>query len=318
MTASFAVYASQFLNRQQRPTSSGSSSSQRLFYSFTTDNGSHAENMSHSHRSIELDDEDDPHFSHGSNYTAQREREPPDENDPYLRLDEDELPLSHMTRSDAGSMPLIASESRLGAGLMQGWLAHQGPTSYHISAPRRSDSSSESDTQLPPTYPVSSPTFSSRPAQGESNPLTESLLPRDGISRPIDVFSLPDPRMRQQGRVVIKDKFWTVVWQGSMAACMFGAFIILFTTSTSNGKTHGAVLPYTTLLHTIPLVTILILSSAIVCYSHLLLLKVFVKPVVFFTSVFIPLTLFISAIWAFIGSFMWEEGNDPTWGGTIG
>jgi hypothetical protein len=36
------------------------------------------------------------------------------------------------------------------------------------------------------------------------------------------------------------------------------------------------------------------------------------------TEVFIPSTLLISAMWAFIGSFMWEEGVEPTWGESVG
>jgi hypothetical protein len=43
-----------------------------------------------------------------------------------------------------------------------------------------------------------------------------------------------------------------------------------------------------------------------------------VRPVMAATSVFIPATLFLSAVWAFIGSFMWEAGQEPTWGETVG
>jgi hypothetical protein len=35
------------------------------------------------------------------------------------------------------------------------------------------------------------------------------------------------------------------------------------------------------------------------------------------TSVFIPVTLLISSIWAFIGSFMYDT-DEPTWGETVG
>ncbi|KAF8958031.1 hypothetical protein BDZ97DRAFT_1843704, partial [Flammula alnicola] len=34
------------------------------------------------------------------------------------------------------------------------------------------------------------------------------------------------------------------------------------------------------------------------------------------TSVFVPATLFISAIWAFVGSFMWDGDTVPTCGET--
>jgi len=38
------------------------------------------------------------------------------------------------------------------------------------------------------------------------------------------------------------------------------------------------------------------------------------------TSVFVPATLFISAVWAFAGSFIWdaEVEEPPTWGETVG
>ncbi|KAL0562926.1 hypothetical protein V5O48_019152, partial [Marasmius crinis-equi] len=42
------------------------------------------------------------------------------------------------------------------------------------------------------------------------------------------------------------------------------------------------------------------------------------KPVMVATSVFVPATLFISFVWAFVGSFMWDEGKEVTWGETVG
>jgi len=77
-------------------------------------------------------------------------------------------------------------------------------------------------------------------------------------------------------------------------------------------------LPYLTLLHTVPLLVILTFVSAAVAYAHIFLLRIFVKPVMVVTSVFIPVTLFISAVWAFVGSFMWDADQEPTWGETVG
>lgn len=77
-------------------------------------------------------------------------------------------------------------------------------------------------------------------------------------------------------------------------------------------------LPYLTLLHTVPLLTILTFVSAAVAYVHIFLLRMFVKPVMVITSVFIPVTLFISAVWAFVGSFMWDGDQQPTWGESVG
>lgn len=327
MTASFAAYASQFLNRQQQhPGSSISSTSQPLFYSFTTDNGSQtALDMSHAHD--DLDDEDDPHLGRSSELLARFKSSLPsvdDDDDPYLRLDEDERPLSQTTRFNADSVPLIESERIEDSDSdeppqAQGWLAHQAPMSYRVPPSPPSDSSSDPGSPPADLFATPARVVPTVTNPQLSNPLTDSLLPRDGISRPMDVFSLPDPRIHSRGRVVCKDASWTMVWLGSVAACIVGSFIILFTTSSNPKGSHpGAVLPYTTLLHSIPLITILILLSAVVSYAHIMLLRVFVKPVIIATSIFIPTALFISALWAFIGSFMWEDGTEPTWGETIG
>ncbi|KAJ3486007.1 hypothetical protein NLJ89_g11850 [Agrocybe chaxingu] len=77
-------------------------------------------------------------------------------------------------------------------------------------------------------------------------------------------------------------------------------------------------LPYTVLLRTVPMLIILTFLSAGAAYVHVYLLRVFVKPVMIATSVFIPATLFISAVWAFVGSFMWDGDTVPTWGETVG
>ena len=96
MAASFAAYASQFLNRQQTGASS-LSSSQPLFYSFSTDNGSHAG----SPHQPDLDDLDDPHLrsSNVSRSALRSGRDvPEDEEDPYLRLDEEDPGVSYRLR----------------------------------------------------------------------------------------------------------------------------------------------------------------------------------------------------------------------------
>lgn len=318
MTASFAAYASQFLNRQPSASTASSSSQNPLFFSFTTDDGSRAGDMAHAHEAI--DDDEDPHLRHSSEFMSRNYDAEGDEDDPYLRLDEDDPSLTRTTTYNAESLPLIESGHHSFAGEpMQGWLAHQGPMSIHPQSPPHSDSSS--DSAVPPldlleaaTQPTPPPPPRTRP----SFPLTESLLPRDGVTRPVDVFSLPDPRRHHRGRDTHKDSIWTALWLGSFTACVVGSFIILFTTASPRGTPRGTVLPYVTLLHTIPLLTILTFLSAVVSYGHIMLLRIFVKPVIFATSVFIPATLFVSAIWAFVGSFMWEEGSEPTWGETVG
>ncbi|KAI0647476.1 plasma-membrane choline transporter-domain-containing protein [Trametes meyenii] len=320
MAASFAAYASQFLNRQQGAASS-LSSSQPLFYSFSTDNGSHAGNA----HEADLDDIDDPHLraSSMSRTTVRREPQPPqhqeEEEDPYLRLDEDEPGVS---RQEAASVPLLGVSEGDGS---KGWLAHASP----LRSPSPSPSNSSADSSNPPPdilhprppsphsaqRPYSPPHPPPPPRTAVSLSLTESLLPRDGRTRPVDVFSLPDPRYVPRNRRKFNDSAWTTTWLAGVSICLLGSILVLFLTHASPNRRKT---PYFTLLHTVPLLTILTFLSAAVCYVHIFLLRVFVKPVMVATSVFIPATLLISAVWAFVGSFMWDGDQEPTWGETVG
>lgn len=317
MAASFAAYASQFLNRQQNPDAS-LASSQPLFFSFTSDGGSRAGNP----HDADLDDLDDPHLRASEHMSRQTVRdayisEEEENEDPYLRLDEEEAGISRHPRRS--TRLLDVSEP----GGSKGWLAHASP----LRSPTPSNSSI--DSQSPPPRILSPPLSPPPPPPRYSQPpppppprtqaalsLTESLLPRDGHTRPIDVFSLPDPRYVPRGRRKYNDSIWTAVWCTGIGICYFCSLLTLFLTHKPSRRTR--VLPYTTLLHTVPLVTILIVLSAIVAYVHILLLRIFVKPVMVATSVFIPATLFISAVWAFVGSFMWDGDQEPTWGETVG
>ncbi|KAH9843102.1 plasma-membrane choline transporter-domain-containing protein [Rhodofomes roseus] len=318
MATSFAAYASQLLNRPQAGTSS-LSSSQPLFYSFSTENGSRAGNPEDADLD-DLDDLDDPHLNAMSRDTmrGQRSRVDEEDEDPYLRLDEEE---AGMSRHQAQSVPLLGVSQDDGA---KGWLAHASP----LRSPSPSPSSSSVDSGHPP--PDIMAATSRPPIRTERVPpplpppraevalsLTESLLPRDGRTRPLDVFSLPDPRFVPKSRRKYNDSSWTAAWCASVGTCLFFSILVLFLTRQPDNR-HRVILPYVTLLHTVPLLTILIFTSACVAYAHVLLLRIFVKPVMIATSVFIPATLFISAIWAFVGSFMWDGNQEPTWGETVG
>ena len=82
MATSFAAYASQYLNRNHAE-SAMSSSSQPMFFSFTTNDGSQGGH------DTDLDDLDDPHLR-GSESELRTPRIEDEDEDPYLRLDEDE------------------------------------------------------------------------------------------------------------------------------------------------------------------------------------------------------------------------------------
>jgi hypothetical protein len=298
-----------------------------MFYSFTTDASDEAGH--HSRRN--LDDSEDPHLRGGS--TSGSHLRDIDDEDPYLHPDEedsdsDEMPpgasrSSHML--DPYRRSLLSSK-RLSerADSPPGWLAHQAhPMRFSRSpSPARSDST---DSEPPPGLFGPPPTRHARPTsppkrnahQAVSLSMTESLLPRDGRTRPLDVFSLPDPIHVPRRRRKYHDSIWTSTWLGAVTVCVFFCILLLFTTRRET-KPKGATLPYTTLLHTVPLITILTFVSAAVAYTHVLLLRIFVGPVMIATSVFVPATLFISAVWAFVGSFMWDRDTEPTWGESTG
>lgn len=327
MAKSFAQYASQFLLQQPE---SSLSSSQPLFFSFTTDEGSRAG----SDHNSELDDLDDPHLraSHMGGMSSRgdhRSRIHEIEEDPYLRLDEEDMPPG-ASRHASQSIPLMASDYGRAESqeFPKGWLAHQAspPRRLRVSSPSPSRSSLDSPGPIAgPSHRPIQPSLRSqspppppppRTREPVSLSLTESLLPRDGTSRPIDVFSLPDPRHISRARRKFNDSHWTILWCTGVTICFFFSVLLMFIARLPN-KIRGP-LPYLTLLHTVPLLTILTFVSAAVAYAHIFLLRIFVKPAMVVTSVFIPVTLFISAVWAFVGSFMWDGDQEPTWGETVG
>ncbi|KAJ8092521.1 hypothetical protein PM082_023774 [Marasmius tenuissimus] len=364
---SFAVYASQFINRQNGNNGESSmTSSQPMFFSFTTDNSEEEASRTDrgrrgagdagrgsmfgsgwwgADRSTVHDkgrrgrgrgrgrgepvdfnelDENDPHLIQDSDEEDVEDvgrrggrhagnGRGGDEEDPYLRLDEEETIRRPRSQSRSPSP-------------QGGWLAHQGRLSSSSSSTSSSDSDDE---EPPPDILVQRPGPHGRPhppprtnRDPVSLSLTESLLPRDGVTRPIDVFSLPDPRFTSRNRRKFQDSIWTALWLTGVSVCLVASIVLLFATSAKeashNDRKQKKLLPYTTLLRTVPLLTILTFAAAIVSYVHVLLLRVFMKPVMVVTSVFVPATLFISFLWAFVGSFMWEEGKEVTWGETVG
>ncbi|KAG2067536.1 hypothetical protein BDR04DRAFT_1104968 [Suillus decipiens] len=327
MAKSFAQYASQFLTQQHNAASS-LSSSQPLFFSFTTDEGSRAGDD----HDTDVDDVDDPHLreSRLSSRNFRSRAHDIDDEDPYLRLDEgDDLPGTSHHASQ--SIPLMASDygQAESQDYPKGWLAHQASPPRRIRSPSPSLSPSSLGSpgptiESPRLTPNRSarhqppPPPPSRAREPVSLSLTESLLPRDGTTRPIDVFSLPDPRHITRSRRKFNDSHWTILWCTGVSACIFFSILLLFFGTTRKEDGRRVSLPYTTLLHTVPLLTILTFLSALVAYVHVFLLRIFVRPVMIATSVFIPATLFISAIWAFVGSFMWDGDQEPTWGETVG
>lgn len=290
----FAAYASQYLTKHSSDTVS---SSQPLFFSFTTDDAD-----GHRHHEMDLDDMDDPHLqdegdTEGESIHGHLNEQ---DDDPYLKLDE--------------SPP--------------GWLAHLSHSPRPAQSRTRSSSPSSSASDAPPPELLSARTKppkqpkppSQRSARGRArspspgpNQLTDSLLPRAGL----DAFSLPDPRHSRGRRRHHNDALWTSLWLASASGAVVLCIVLLLSTRRPKGF-PAAFLPYAILLRTVPVLTLLTLLSAGAAYAHVWLLRVFAGPVMWGTSVFVPATLAVSAVWAFVGSFMWEEGVEPTWGETVG
>ncbi|KZV81318.1 hypothetical protein EXIGLDRAFT_731424 [Exidia glandulosa HHB12029] len=278
--APFSQYASKFLNASfAQPAASSMTTSQPLFYSFTDQ--SERDDMAESR---DLDDDDDPHLRRSSKATL-------DQSQGY-DIDDDIL---NPFQDDA---PLIPSEPRP----QSGWLAHV----HRPASPAQSMASSSSDSRS-----IEGPPDDFFADAHTRTNLRESLLPRDGISR--SVFSLPDPR-----RVPLRkynDPAWTVLYCTSLSAVLVGSIVVFFVTRPN--PSHDGPFPYATLKHTVPLLTILTLSSALASYAHVFLLRLAVRPVLLATAIFIPCALFFAAVWAFAGSFVWD-GSEGTWGETVG
>ncbi|KAI6164082.1 plasma-membrane choline transporter-domain-containing protein [Pisolithus thermaeus] len=344
MAKSFAQYASEFLMQQQPNPESSLSSSRPLFFSFTTDDDGSRNGSDDDHDTADLDD---PHLREsrasrmsgrgtGGGRTSMRKARADidEEEDPYLRLDqdedEDEMPPG-ASRHGPQSVRLMASDygQAESQDFPKGWLAHQASPPRRAPRSPSPSPSSRSSLESPGSLAMLGQPSMARhqrlqtpppppPRQSEeplSLSLTQSLLPRDGTTRPLDVFSLPDPK-RSLPRRKFNDVSWTIVWCTGVSICLFFSALLLFL-GRKPGKSKGPV-PYITLLHTVPLLTILTFLSAAVAYLHIFLLRIFVRPVMVATSVFIPATLFVSAIWAFAGSFMWDSDQEPTWGETVG
>lgn len=151
--------------------------------------------------------------------------------------------------------------------------------------------------------------------------LTEELLPRDGVER--SVFSLPDPAHTPYRKY--NDPIWTALWCTSLLFSFIGSIVIIFFTESHplapkpKIPGHKLTTPFSTLTHTIPLLTLVVVLSSVCGYLYLLLLRYFVKPVLTATALAAPLALLFAAVWAFGGSFMWDgDGVGETWGETVG
>ncbi|KZT43990.1 hypothetical protein SISSUDRAFT_1057005 [Sistotremastrum suecicum HHB10207 ss-3] len=310
----FALYASNFLNKSlvAPSDSSDNESHPPLFFSFT-DAGSSRDRVEQLDPD-ELDDEydtrgrpvlrgDSGHYQGPSRSSAHV-----DDDDPYLQLDDEdeERPTSS---SHLLSISLTETEPDIPFAPPP---RSPSPPRRHSPSPSPSSSPSES-TESPPDSPhsisIQSPLPQSPPPT--RNGLTESLLPRDGVKR--SVFSLPDSRRIPYHKY--NDFAWIALWCTSLICCAI-AFIVVLAVTYVPSESPGSI-PYSTLLHAVPLFTIISFISAALSYMHLILLRFAVRPVLMATAILIPFTMAASAIWAFSGSFIWD-GRESTWGETIG
>src|SRR5260221_1983919 len=261
MAASFAAYASQYLTRQQNAASTLSDSSHPMFFSFTTDDGSR--NFGHN---TDVDDLDDPHLRDSAALS-----ETVDDQDPYLRLDEDQHLGAHGHQrrlEQQQSAPLLTRSPSPES--PPGWLANLARSPRKSPSPVRSSSSSD-DSSPPADLLVAAPPIAlpaartsapipPPPRTGHSLSLTDSLLPRDGFNRPVDVFSLPDPRHTLRKRRKHHESIWISLWLAFVTICVLFSIVLLFTTRRPE-EVPSVMLPYTVLLRTVPTLIILTVLS---------------------------------------------------------
>ncbi|KAG8903441.1 hypothetical protein FRB99_003263 [Tulasnella sp. 403] len=272
------------------------------------------------------DDADQDPFRAGPStsyhHKAQPVKKPSD--DPYL--DDADLEEELGVHPGVDSIPLIASGARSPvrtvAAPAPGWLAHfstsRQPSKLHVqdhsplSSPASSPSSPSSNRSSESSEP---PPFLPR---GHTPPptrttLSESLLPRDGISR--SLFSLPDPRRIPRRKY--NDSPWTVLWCTAILVCGVASIFVLFI-PVSPSLPEKSPSPYSTITRAIPLLTFIVLLSSVISYAHLVLLRYAVRPVLIATGLAVPFCLFIGSAWSFAGSFFTEDGAQPTWGESVG
>ncbi|KAJ7512663.1 hypothetical protein B0H11DRAFT_3010 [Mycena galericulata] len=287
LSMSFANYASQFITRPQASSStadpsSSRSGSQPLFFSFTTDEAS-----------VHIDDEADPHFQKYDSAELQREGE--DEEDPYLRLDDEDNQGEYSRNQN--QYPDMEEEAGEGVG----WLAHQrspspaytlSPPQVHKAMPSNPWSHSSPSNHSSPVPPPPQP-------QSLSLALSQSLLPRTGPDA--HAFHLPAPHSQSsRGRTGRRKPQPNA---RAAAAFLFMYTILCVLSLLSLVLPSATERPPPAILHTIPLVTFLTILSALLSYIHLALLRAFLRPVLLLSALAPPLALFLSAVLAFAGSF---------------
>ena len=295
----FSTLASKFLNQSLLPSVS-ITTNEPLFYSMAE--GSH-----------EGDDEDDPHL--------RRSRGPGQEYDPFNL---DDIPDDE--REDIGGLDVSLGDAQdsLPLLLQSNWRQAPRQPQRQPKSPSPESSLSPSDNSLPLGLDMFE---DDRPPPRGT--LTESLLPRNPDA-PF-VFSLPVP-----GRIPRRkynDVAWANLWYASVAICAVGFILTLFLTHVSRytgvffcsgylsslkkPRSSPGPLLYTTLTHTVPLITIFTVIAALASYLIIALLRVAVKPVLMGTSVAVPVIMIIAAAWAFAGSFAWT-GKEGGWAETVG
>ncbi|KAJ6588831.1 hypothetical protein B0H19DRAFT_1101385 [Mycena capillaripes] len=284
---SFATYASQFLGPGKASSSTHQSSSSRsgtqpLFFSFTTDE-----------ESVHLDDADDPHFH---KYGSSGQLDGEDEEDPYLRLDDDDVQEDYSrTHEDVDG-----HGERNGEGDGVGWLAHQrSPSPAYTLSPPQVTRAISPNPRAPSGYLNPNPIPSPPPAQSLSLALSESLLPRTGPDA--HAFHLPPPHSRgRNGRRKPQPNAYAAAGFLSTYTLLCVLALLSLVLPGGNSPTER---PPPALLHTVPLVTFLTFLSAFLAYMHLALLRAFLRPVLLLSALAPPLALFLSSILAFAGSF---------------
>lgn len=296
---SFAVYASQFINRTSPKANPEDSQSHPMFFSFTTDGDGDDE------------DEDDERGGKRGGKAVKGKGHVADEEEEELRLAGGsglgESSASRGFLADMGMGDIDDEEeeddietTRLMPAVVE---------AQQVEEDDEADDSDSSEQSLPSGMIASSRIQrQSKPHLTLADSLTASLLP----DRNSDTFNLPDPRLlhRRNGRRY-NDALWTSLWLSGVSMCYLSAFILLFTTSSSSSSstTPRPPTPYPTLIHTIPLLIPLIFLSALASYVHILFLRIWLRPAMWAGALGTPVLLLGCAIWGWAGSFGFGSGD---------
>ncbi|KAI5450338.1 hypothetical protein NCC49_003121 [Naganishia albida] len=178
----------------------------------------------------------------------------------------------------------------------------------------------------------------SRREESMRDPEEEEGEVMQDVPQRLEVFQDPFGHWRARGKGErYRDSPFLALWSASLMGILVGLCFVWGSTTASPippgadpedalpspGNAGEYRTPFTTLLHTIPLLAGLLLVAVAAPFALLFLLRKTVRPVLIGTAVAVPFLLICTSWWAFIASFEIvpsRTGTDaePNWWGTTG